>query len=265
VNALCALTNDTTPPPESSLLLTQDDPYVTADLCADGGTLPTNWGTVDTYVRGSTGIHAVVAPNPNKYLDFFSRSLVFSDVPHVFLSSAKLPTTALDICLSLAASKAYILFAERGRQTNQAELLALFYDQINVATASLLVVPYHGVVSEPDPLKGYEQYQTANWDGHDAEPITAETLAYARKLMRVMPKSLGAPDAAPAGDGSIALEWVPESSTHKLDRLFLDIGPGEVWRAYWTLKTGEFDRVPHTGFSPETKVILKNLFDKLSA
>jgi hypothetical protein len=83
--------------------------------------------------------------------------------------------------------------------------------------------------------------------------------------MAVMPQTLGTPDVAPAADGTIALEWVPDDTTHKLDKLFLDIGPGEVWRAYWTLSTGEFGRLPQTGFSDETKTILKNLFIDLSA
>jgi hypothetical protein len=83
--------------------------------------------------------------------------------------------------------------------------------------------------------------------------------------MKIMPTSLGAPDVAPAGDGSIALEWVPDDPEHKLDRLFLDIGPGEQWRAYWTLRTGEFGRIPQTGYSAETKTILDRLFRELSA
>src|SRR5258707_216062 len=85
-------------------------------------------------------------------------------------------------------------------------------------------------------LSGYEQYEVANWDGRDALPITSETLAYARKLMRVMPKTLGEPDVAPAADGSIALEWIPDDPTRKLNKLFLDIGPAEEWCAYWTLR-----------------------------
>jgi hypothetical protein len=125
----------------------------------------------------------------------------------------------------------------------------------------------NGVVDIPtsDPLASYEMYQIANWDGEGAEPITAQTIAYARRIIAVLPKSLGAPDIAPAGDGSIALEWVPGDPKHKLDRLFLDIGPGEQWRAYWTLRTGEFRRIPQTGFSEGTKKLLADLFRDLSA
>ena len=80
-----------------------------------------------------------------------------------------------------------------------------------------------------------------------------------------MPTNLGHPDAAPAADGSIALEWVSEDTAHKLDKLFLDIGPGEEWRAYWQLRSGEFGRLPHAGYSDETKIVLENLFNDLSS
>src|ERR1700693_3253923 len=82
-----------------------------------------------------------------------------------------------------------------------------------------------------DFFKGYEQYNQDNWDGYDAEPITPKTLSYARRLLRVMPDTFGPPDIAPSGDGSIGLEWVPDNGP--LQKLFLDIGPGEDWRAYW--------------------------------
>jgi hypothetical protein len=113
-----------------------------------------------------------------------------------------------------------------------------------------------------DPLKGYEQYNQRNWDGYDAEPITTETLRYARRLLRVMPDTFGPPDIAPSGDGFIGLEWVPDGSP--LDRLFLDIGPGEEWSAYWKLRNGAFGRLHGTGFDSQTKQHLQNLFADLS-
>jgi hypothetical protein len=112
-------------------------------------------------------------------------------------------------------------------------------------------------------LKGYEQYNQRNWDGYDAEPITPETLRYARRLLGVMPDAFfGLPDIAPSGDGSIGLEWVPDDGP--LDRLFLDIGPGEEWIAYWKRRNGEFGRLPGTGFDPQTKRDLQKLFANLS-
>jgi hypothetical protein len=113
-----------------------------------------------------------------------------------------------------------------------------------------------------DFFKGYEQYNQHNWDGYDAEPITPKTLSYARRLLRVMPDTFGPPDIAPSGDGSIGLEWVPDNGS--LQKLFLDIGPGEEWRAYWNRRNGEFGRLPGTGFDSKTKQTLQNLFADLS-
>jgi hypothetical protein len=113
-----------------------------------------------------------------------------------------------------------------------------------------------------DRLDGYEQYSQTNWDGHNAEPITAETLQYARWLLKVIPETFGQPDIAPSADGSIGLEWVLESGS--LHKLFLDIGPGREWRAYWNRRNGEFGRLPGRGFSPITKQTLQKLFNDLS-
>jgi hypothetical protein len=112
-----------------------------------------------------------------------------------------------------------------------------------------------------DPLEGYEQYSQANWDGRNAEPITAQTLQYARRLLKVIPETLGPPDIAPSGDGSIGLEWVPEGG--RLHKLFLDIGPGPEWRAYWN-RNGECGRLAGTSLSADTRHRLQKLFNDLS-
>jgi len=113
-----------------------------------------------------------------------------------------------------------------------------------------------------DPLEGYERYSKANWDGYDAEPITAETLQYARRLLSIMPEIFGLPDIAPSADGLIGLEWVPQSGP--LHKLFFDIGPGPKWRAYWTRRSGEFGRQADASFDPKTKEALQKLFRDLS-
>ena len=122
-----------------------------------------------------------------------------------------------------------------------------------------LATPHHA----PDLLASFEQYATANWDADGAEPITSATLAYARHILRLLPTTFGEPDVAPAADGSIALEWVPEGHP-KLDRLFLDIGPGEVWRAYWMLCDGTYGRLPGQGYSADIRPTLRKLFDDIN-
>jgi hypothetical protein len=111
-------------------------------------------------------------------------------------------------------------------------------------------------------LKEYEKLTEKNWDGYGAEPISKETIAYARRLLRIMPVVFGPPDISPGADGSIALEWHP--TTGSVRKLFLDIGPGEEWSAYWKRRTGEFQRMPGYGFGDATKRILQSLFDDLS-
>jgi hypothetical protein len=108
---------------------------------------------------------------------------------------------------------------------------------------------------------GYERYNQVNWDGYGAEPITSETLRYARRLMPLIPATFGLPDVAPSGDGAIGLEWVLERG--RLRKLFLDIGPGSVWRSSWTLRNGEFGRAFGTGFTSETREQLDSFFGQL--
>ena len=264
MNPARAIRNDTSPPPETSLrILARDDWYTTGDIViGDAVELP---DSVDIYLpQGSFVSTASVAANYNRHLS------AQSAIDHLlarghFLEAKQSPVR--EGCIQF--QKNFVIVIEEARKTTEAGLLSLVYDNFHadIKAANLLTVPLRGLLSDApaDLLEGYEQYQTADWDGHGAEAITPQTLAYARRLMRVMPRKLGLPDAAPAGDGSIALEWVLEDTTHKLDRLFLDIGPGEVWRAYWTLRTGEFGRLPQAGFSDETKTILNNLFNNLSA
>ncbi len=82
-----------------------------------------------------------------------------------------------------------------------------------------------------DPLAGYERYASANWDGHNADPVTRATLTAARRFLRQLPDTLGAPDIAPGADGTIGLEW--SFKDRPLRKLFIDIGPDSVWSGYW--------------------------------
>ncbi|WP_431014532.1 hypothetical protein [Bradyrhizobium pachyrhizi] len=189
--------------------------------------------------------------------DHFLPSILFSG-----RSSWSLPQST---CLYREFSDRMLLLSEARKTTSEIAVSIIYSAHADIKPSNLVRYADAFAHTVPDLLHGYEEYGVANWDGYGADPITAATLAYARRLMKIIPTSLGAPDAAPAGDGSIALEWVPEDPTHKLDRLFLDIGPGEVWRAYWTLRTGEFYRVTHDGLSDETTAVLKGIFQDLSA
>ncbi len=75
-----------------------------------------------------------------------------------------------------------------GTQLRQAYATLLNYHTVSTETDLLTFV--HAFLGEPvvdDPLDGYEQYNRPNWDGFDAEPITSETLRYARQIVEILP------------------------------------------------------------------------------
>lgn len=115
----------------------------------------------------------------------------------------------------------------------------------------------------PDPLAGYEQYATRNWDGYDADPISPATLRTARTFLRVMPRTFGMPDIAPGSDGTIGLEW--QFSNRSLRKLFIDIGPGGVWKGFWRKVTDEHKVLQERSIGQDTAHELARLFKELDA
>lgn len=113
-----------------------------------------------------------------------------------------------------------------------------------------------------EALASYDTFEKPNWDGHGAQQITKETLDYARRIVRFLPDTFGAPDMAPSADGSIGLEWVPDRGP--LTKLFMDIGPGKQWHAYWQRENGNTGRLSGAEIQPNLRTILRNLFVDLS-
>lgn len=151
-------------------------------------------------------------------------------------------------------------------KSTEPEHIRMLYDidRAELNCESLISWLFENAPNKPDALAGYERYEQENWDGYGAKPITEETRTFARKLMNLLPTKLGQPDVAPAGDGTIALEWIPDDPTHKLDKLYMDIGPGEAWTAYWRLRDGTFDTIDNEGTDLSTRVTLQHLFHSLS-
>jgi len=58
-----------------------------------------------------------------------------------------------------------------------------------------------------DLLAGYDTLCHFGWDGYGAMPITAQTIATARRAMRLFPSAWGDVHPAPGGDGSIGFEF----------------------------------------------------------
>jgi len=116
-------------------------------------------------------------------------------------------------------------------------------------------------LTESDPLDGYEKYAVEDWDGYDALPITAETLHAARSILKSLPKTFGDPVCSPGADGSIVFEWLKDDGPVR--KLFIDIGPGRTWKAYWRLASGKTGTIPRKRVSISTIPELQKLFETL--
>jgi hypothetical protein len=51
------------------------------------------------------------------------------------------------------------------------------------------------------------QCSKPKWDGYNAEPISAETLARLVAFLRAMPENIPTPDLVPEPDGEVSVEW----------------------------------------------------------
>jgi hypothetical protein len=112
-----------------------------------------------------------------------------------------------------------------------------------------------------EPLADYEAYAVENWDGYDALPITTSTLYAARSILRSVPKTFGDPVCSPGADGSIVFEWLNDDGP--LRKLFIDIGPGRTWKAYWRLASGKIGSIPRKRITISTIPELQKLFETL--
>lgn len=118
-----------------------------------------------------------------------------------------------------------------------------------------------GWTTPNDPLDGYENYAFEEWDGYDALPITPDTLHAARSILKSLPKTFGDPVCSPGADGSIVFEWLKDDGP--LRKLFIDIGPGRTWKAYWRLASGWTGTIPRKRVTISTIPELQKLFKTL--
>jgi hypothetical protein len=112
-----------------------------------------------------------------------------------------------------------------------------------------------------EALADYDAYAVGNWDGYEAQPITSETLRAARTILRSLPETFGDPVSSPGPDGSIVFEWLKEYGP--LCKLFIDIGPGRTWKAYWRVASGKTGTVPRKPITISTIPELQKLFETL--
>jgi hypothetical protein len=127
---------------------------------------------------------------------------------------------------------------------------------------SSIVTPHISSREGPsEPLADYNAYAVGDWDGYDALPITNETLHAARSILKSLPKTFGDPVCSPGADGSIAFEWLMDEGP--LRKLFIDIGPGRTWKAYWRLANGNIGTIPRKSITLSTIPELQKLFETL--
>jgi hypothetical protein len=150
------------------------------------------------------------------------------------------------------------LLVERDITSRLPQEPTVIHSSVGTSTDPLL-----GWRGPADLLDGYEAYDQPDWDGYNADPIAAETLAAARAFLRVVPKQFGEPDCSPGSDGTIGLEWIKTEGPFR--KLFIDIGPGRTWRAYWRLTAGETGTSPRKPILLTTRKELTGLFARLGA
>ena len=85
--------------------------------------------------------------------------------------------------------------------------------------------------AQTDVFSDYDLYSFPDWDGCGAQPILPETVAAARRLLRLLPRSAAATVEIAAGaDGTIGFEWSTGSGPDRLLQ-YIEVGPGHTVRA----------------------------------
>jgi hypothetical protein len=142
------------------------------------------------------------------------------------------------------------------------DLLTIYYRSLSSSTEQELPFRTLDIFSRGNPsesLADYDAYAVDNWDGYDALPITTETLHAARSILKSLPKTFGDPVCSPGADGSIVFEWLKDDGP--LRKLFIDIGPGRTWKAYWRLANGKIGSIPRKRITISTTPEFQKLFE----
>jgi hypothetical protein len=136
-------------------------------------------------------------------------------------------------------------------------------DNSSSTAFSVSQIVYQGtdLANVVDPFADFYSYNEPNWDGEDADPISRDTIRAARKFYHVLPAAFGNAHIAPGPDGTISFEWYPKNK--KLQKLFIPVGPGDTWQAYWRL--GDIaGKIPRASINDSTANKLAALFKSLS-
>lgn len=83
----------------------------------------------------------------------------------------------------------------------------------NVERSAALFGDKSGVISQLWEL--YEECSERDWDGNDAKPLDAVSVATAINFIKAIPNGMPLPEVAPEPDGAISLDWIA-SRTRRL-------------------------------------------------
>jgi hypothetical protein len=203
------------------------------------------------------------APQPAHHPRRTSDPITFPDI-----GKLQIPTYRLDFIYGGNTTVTFVeiktpwLVEKKSKPQSLDPVWAIYY----LASASTTAPTFNWPInSSTGLLQGYEAYNAPNWDGYDAEPITPQTLSAARAILRILPEGPFSDlvECSPGADGSIGFEWL--MSDGPLRKLFIDIGPGSTWKAYWRLASGETVTIPRKKFSLTTQKELTDLFARLGA
>jgi hypothetical protein len=113
----------------------------------------------------------------------------------------------------------------------------------NLSSSDITTVDKPKDLPPVDPFDGFDQYAEADWDGAGARPITAETLAAARRVYTFIEphlRKLKAPNLAPGADGTIGFEWYHQGG--RIKKLFIEVQADDNVRAYWVRSSGKIEK-----------------------
>lgn len=113
-------------------------------------------------------------------------------------------------------------------------------------------------VPKEDEFSTYRAYNFEGWDGCDGEPISTQTINTARRFKNILPDRVPWGHAAPAGDGTIGIEWRSNAKVQTL----IEIGPGSLVKATRVFADGSSKTWPERPIEQATIAYFDEIFPR---
>ena len=102
------------------------------------------------------------------------------------------------------------------------------------------------------------------WDGADAQPIENSSISIVEDFLTdILCLFQALPEALPAIDGSICMEWIWNSGTQE-EKIFVDVGPGTKIMSLIELSDRSIIEKHFDTYNKDSKTYLLQLFEKIS-